>query len=124
MCFLGFKLVAGKMEPDPEKTAAISRLLPPCTRSEVRGFIGLTGYYREFVERYALLARPLTTLLKEDVQWFWSAACQQAFDTLKARLVAAPVLALPDRDRPYTVHTDFSHLAVSAVLEQLKSDGK
>ena len=60
ICFLGFKLSAGQMAPDPDKTAAISRLLPPRTRTEVRGFLGLTGYYRDFVLKYAHLAKPLT----------------------------------------------------------------
>lgn len=110
--------------PDPEKVTAVQRLLPPRTRTEARAFLGLTGYYRDFVRGYAHLARPITQLLHEDVVWEWSAACQQAFDELKGRLTSAPVLALPDPDRPFTVHTDFSHVAVSAILEQLHEDGK
>ena len=124
IAFLGFQLTGGTVSPDPEKTAAISRLLPPRTRTEVRGFLGLTGYYREFVLRYAHLAKPLNLLLKEDTPWEWSPPCQRAFDDLKTRLMSTPILALPDHDRPYTLHTDFSHLAISAVLEQLKADGK
>lgn len=49
IAFLGFLLEGGNVHPDPEKTAAIDRLLPPHTRSEIRGFLGLTGYYRDFV---------------------------------------------------------------------------
>ena len=63
------------MHPDPEKTAAIDRLLPPQTRTEVRGFLGLTGYYRDFVLRYAHMARPLNVLLKESTPWVWSDDC-------------------------------------------------
>ena len=121
---MGFLLRAGKMEPDPEKVAAIERLVPPQTRSDVRGFLGLTGYYREFVERYSHMVRPLTQLLQEDVPWEWSPACQTAFEELKKRLTSAPVLALPEFDRPYTVHCDFSRHAISAVLEQLQQDNK
>ena len=124
ICFLGFKLEAGTVTPDPDKTAAISRLLPPRTRTEVRGFLGLTGYYRDFVLKYAHIARPLTSLLKEDLPWLWSPACQEAFEKLRQNLMTEPILALPEHDRPYTLHTDFSHVAISAILEQVKADNK
>ena len=103
---------------------AIKKLLPPTTRSELRGFLGLAGYYREFVAGFAAVAKPLTTLLKEDVPWQWDDACQQAFTTLQSKLAASPILAMPEPDRPFQVHTDFSKVAASAVLEQLLSDGK
>ncbi len=124
MDFLGFTLAGGELRPDGEKVKAISRLQPPRTRSEVRSFLGLTGYYREFVKGYAAIAKPLNTLLKEDTAWHWDTKCQQAFSTLKATLMGAPVLAIPDQHRPYTLHTDFSHTALGAVLEQMKEDNK
>ena len=80
--FLGFLLRAGQLLPDPDKVRAVQALLPPTTRTELRGFLGLVGYYREFIARFSVLARPLTTLLKEDVPWEWSPACQEAFETL------------------------------------------
>ena len=122
--FLGYLLRDGQSMPDPDKVEAITRLLPPTTRTEVRSFLGLTGYYRDFVEKYAAMARPLSNLLKEDVPWQWDAACQEAFRRLKERLTTAPILAIPQPDRPYTVHTDFSHLAISAILEQRGADNK
>lgn len=78
----------------------------------------MTGYYRDFVHRYSAIAKPLTELLKEDHAWEWTSACQEAFERLKAKLTSEPILALPEHDRPFVVHTDFSHHAVSAVLEQ------
>ena len=115
--FLGFKLTAGKIAPDDKKTAAISRLLPPRTRTEVRAFLGLTGYYREFIWRYSLIARPLTSLLKDDTIWQWTDACLAAFEQLKTALTSAPILSVPDPHRPFQVHTDYSHVAVGAILE-------
>ena len=76
---MGYSLTKGQLQPDPDKVEAISRLQPPHTRSEVRAFLGLTGYYREFVMRYSHIAKPLTMLLQEDTPWEWSAACQEAF---------------------------------------------
>lgn len=122
--FLGYKLEGGTMKPDDAKTAAIDRLLPPRTRSEVRAFLGLTGYYRDFVHRYSHIARPLTNLLSEDTTWVWDEKCEAAFETLKKTLTSAPILAVPDPHRPYQVHTDYSHVAVGAVLEQLHADGR
>jgi hypothetical protein len=119
VAFLGYKLAAGKMQPDDDKVSAINRLLPPRTRSEVRAFLGLTGYYRNFVHSYSHIARPLTTLLQEDATWVWDDKCERAFTTLKNKLTSAPVLAVPDPHRPYQIHTDYSHVAIGAILEQL-----
>ena len=63
MDFLGFTLDGEHLKPDKDKVASIELLQPPRTRSEVRSFLGLTGYYREFVHRYAHIARPLNDLL-------------------------------------------------------------
>jgi hypothetical protein len=99
--FLGYTLSAGKMQPDGSKTAAIERLLPPRTCSEVRASLGLIGYYRDFVHKYSHIARPLTNLLQEDVTWHWDAKCEAAFTTLKQALISAPILAVPDPHRPF-----------------------
>ena len=115
--FLGYRLEAGVLLPDPDRAAAIGRLLPPTTRSQLRGFLGLTGYYREFIKGYAGIARPLYQLLKENVPWEWDQAAQKAFLTLQARLAAAPILALPEPDRPFTVYSDFCGHSIAAVLE-------
>jgi hypothetical protein len=66
---LGFRCRAGHLEPDPDRVQAISKLTPPVNRSQLWGFLGLTGYYRMFVKSYAARASPLTMLLKETVPW-------------------------------------------------------
>jgi hypothetical protein len=58
--FLGYTLQSGSISPDGSKVSAIGRLLPPQTRTEVRAFLGLTGYYREFIYHYSHIAKPLT----------------------------------------------------------------
>ena len=101
MSFLGYLLEGGVMKPDPEKVAAMERLLPPQTRTQLRSFLGLTGYYREFVKGYAHTARPLTSLLQESVPWIWSDQCEAAFRELKSKLMTEPVLGMPEPDRPF-----------------------
>lgn len=115
--FLGYLIQDGCLKPDPDKVDSIKRLLPPETRTQLRSFLGLTGYYREFVKGYASIARPLNKLLQEDVVWKWDDACQAAFKKLKDNLMTEPILAMPEADRPFVVHTDFSHVALGAILE-------
>jgi RNase H-like domain found in reverse transcriptase len=114
---LGFVIRDGKLLPDPSRTEPLARLLPPTTRTQLRGYLGLTGYYRAFIRDYARIARPLTTLLKDDVEWSWEREQQAAFEALRNALATTPVLAMPQPDRPYQICTDFCGIAIAAVLE-------
>jgi hypothetical protein len=53
--------------------------------SEIRSFLGLTGYYCRFIEGFSKIVKPLTTLLEKDREFKWAGACQSSFEELKKR---------------------------------------
>lgn len=94
----------------------------PCNVHEVRQFLGLTGYFRKFIQGYGEIARPLTSLLKKAATWCWSNEEDQAFSLLKTKLTSRPVLALYDPCLETELHTDASALGVGGILMQRQRD--
>ena len=122
--YLGY-LVSGKgIKPLPEKLESVKRMPAPTTPKEIKQFLGLVGYYRKFIPRFADIARPMT---KQDVSFEWTLQCQASFEMLKDALITSPILKYPDPNKPYTLFTNASKYAWACVLTQEhehEKDGK
>ena len=86
-------------------------------------FLRLANYYRRFIKDFATIAKPLHVLTKKNANFRWTKEAQEAFDQLKQRLTALPVLAHPDFTQPFILDTDASATGIGAVLSQRHSDG-
>ena len=83
---------------------------------EIKQFLGLTGYYRKFVPRFADISRPSTQLMKKEMKFMWSPVCEKSFELLKSFLCGEPILKYADTSKPYTLNTDASKYGWAGVL--------
>jgi len=113
--YLGHFISEAGVAMDPAKIEAVQSWPMPRTLRALRGFLGLTGYYRRFIHNYGVIATPLTALLKRDA-FRWSDAAAAAFDMLKSALTSGPVLQLPDFTAPFVIDCDGSGSGFGAVL--------
>ncbi|WVZ51646.1 hypothetical protein U9M48_002768 [Paspalum notatum var. saurae] len=116
--FLGHVISKGGIAVDPSKVSTVTNWKVPEIPKEVRGFLGLAGYYRRFIENFSRIAKPMTSLLEKDAEFRWTNAQQAAFDKLKKRLTTAPVLTLPDQQKKFIVYCDASRDGLGCVLMQ------
>ena len=116
--YLGHLISADGIQPLPEKLESIAKMPAPKYPKEVKQFLGLVGYYRKFVPRFADISRVLTHLTKKDVEFKWTPKCENCFQILKEFLQQVPILRYPDPQASYTLYTDASKYAYAGVLTQ------
>ena len=104
--YLGHLISPEGISSSPNKLDSIKHMPVPKSAKEIKQFLGLTGYYRKFVPRFADISRPLTALMKKDAKFEWTSACPKSFELLKETLCGEPVLKYADTSKPYTLYTD------------------
>jgi len=114
--YLGVIIGNNQIKMDPTKLRGVADWTTPQTPTDIRKFLGFTGYYRYFVPNYSKIARPLLDLTKKATPWLWEPKHKRAFEELKTRMCAAPVLAQPNFDKKFFLQVDASGFSVGAVL--------
>ena len=117
-------LVSDGFDPLPEKLESIRKMPAPRTAKEVKQFLGLIGYYRKFVPRFADISQPLTKLTRHNVVFEWTDQCSKTFNHLRELLMEYPILRYPDPKQGYILYTDASGIGWSGVLTQEHMDDK
>ena len=116
--FLGHMVSASGISPIEDKIQAIVQFPVPKDIDGLKRFLGMSGYYRDFIAGYADLVKPLTDLTRKDRIFEWSTSCQKVFSTVKDKLMSAPILAFPDYECKFILTTDASNVGLGAVLSQ------
>ena len=102
--FLGHVITDGGIVVDPSMVRDVLKWEPPQTVSEIRSFLGLTGYYRRFIEGFSKIVKPLTSLLEKGKAFVWSEDCQASFEELKKWLTTALVLAMLNIHKSFDIY--------------------
>ena len=103
---LGHKISNKGIEVDQAKVEIIEKLPPPANVKAIRSFLGHAGFYRRFIKDFSKIAKPLSNLVAADTPFVFDIECLQAFETLKAKLVIAPVISTPDWTLPFELMCD------------------
>ena len=123
VAYLGHIISESGIATNPEKVKVVKDSKEPQDVSELRGFLGVTSYYRRFVKGYSDIAAPLNKLLSKNVEWHWDKRCHEAWEQLKQKLMSSEILSYPRPGSKFILDTDASNMAVGAVLSQIQ-DGQ
>lgn len=121
--FLGHIITSQGIRTAPDKLKAITQFPEPQTLKQLRAFLGIVGFYRNYSDQVAKIALPLFELLRKDTVWDWTRERQQAFEGLKQLFLTEHVIHHPQSGRDFIVYTDASSYALGVKLAQCDNEG-
>ena len=121
--FLGHIVTQSGVKVDAKKVEAVRSWPLPQNIHDLRAFLGLSNYYRRFVQNYSKLTLPLTRMLKKGMAVEMGEVEVEAFEAVKDALTSTPVLAVADPHLGYRIVTDASDFAIGAILLQDQGGG-
>lgn len=120
--YLGYEITSEGIKPGKVKIEAVRNFPVPRTVHEVRQFIGLASYFRKFIDKFSIIARPLTDLTRKSCPWRWEDEQVVAFENLKSKLIERPLLTLYSPNYITELHTDASKMGLAGILLQKEND--
>ncbi|KZV28138.1 DNA/RNA polymerase superfamily protein [Dorcoceras hygrometricum] len=117
--FFGHIISGDGISVDPSKVEAVINWPRPTSVPEIRSFMGLAGYYRQFIKDFSSIIKPITQLTQKNMPYVWTEACEASFLELKKRLTSAPVLTIPSGTGEFVVYCDASCREVVSLLMPL-----
>ncbi|UYV80156.1 hypothetical protein LAZ67_18001842, partial [Cordylochernes scorpioides] len=106
------------IKPAEYNIKAVRDFPQPKKAKEVQSFLGMCSYYRKFIKDFSLIADPLTSLIRKNVQIIWTGKQEEAFQNLKKALMNPPILGHFDPNAATCIHTDASNIGLGATLIQ------
>jgi hypothetical protein len=116
--FPGHVISVGGVSVDPSKVKDVLDWMPLTTASEIQSFLGLAGYYCQFIKDFSKIAKPMMKLLEKNKAFEWTVECQAIFEELRKHLTSALVLVLLDLTKMFNIYCDASRRGLGCVLMQ------
>jgi hypothetical protein len=118
VAFLGHVISKGGISVDPSKVQDVLSWNAPMSVGDIQSFVGMTGYYRRFIEGFSKISKPVTELLEKDKKFEWAPTCEAYFQELKKRLTIALILVMPNLEKLLSIYCDAFGQGLGCVLMQ------
>jgi hypothetical protein len=104
VAFLGRGISKGGISIDLSKVQDVLSWKAPTNVGDIRSFLGLAEYSQRFIEGFLKISTPMTELLDKDKRFEWAPTCEASFQEMKKRLTTAPILVMPDMEKPFSIY--------------------
>jgi hypothetical protein len=118
VAFLGHVILKGGIFVEPSKVQDVLSWNAPTSVSDIQSFLGLAGYYQRFIKGFSKISKPMTELLEKDRKFEWTLVCEASFQELNKQPMTAPILVMPNMEKPFSIYCDASGQGLGCVLMQ------